>query len=101
MGYNAYGTVQGNTIVAYRQYGDADLDLRFHHQQRFKPSAATVNVTSNDVTIGADAFALTQAGIWVNLFHPTNTAATLNINDNTVNGDEALPVATGPYSAST
>ena len=62
----------------------------------FTQAGSTLTIKKNNVTIAQDGF----GGIWVNVFNPS-TAATLDINDNTVNGaDDVLDNTDGlgdPY----
>ena len=80
LGYNAYGAVQSNTIIA-PDCAEAPIWIYDFTRSGATSASQTVNVSNNDLTVSMDGY----AGIWANLIHPSGTA-TLNINGNTVNG---------------
>ena len=80
LAYNAYGTLQDNTIAA-PDYAEAPIWIYDFTQSGAGAANQTVNVTNNTVTVSKDGL----GGIWANLFHPSGTGV-LNINGNTVNG---------------
>jgi hypothetical protein len=75
---NAYGDVTFNTVDT-PEYPTANAGIWVYDFPNNGVGPKTINITSNNVTVGQDNF----GGIWINLVYAP--AATININNNTVN----------------